>query len=364
MAQSSTPMPDVMGGCRCDHFVAMLCALVDLTVSRLAVRDNARGDCRERIRASGDDLRFVIRSVLVNLSRAIAAAAFAATLSLAGVACAITQEEADAMLAAQDWSGAAEAYEDLVQADRTNAVNWYNLGRARHESGDHAGARRAFERALRLTHPSPERVRFQLARSLMALGQRSAALQQIELLAGSPVPYRALLRTPEFETLQQDPTFLAVAERQRPCNTPAHHQFDFWVGEWTVTPSGAAPGRGAVNNITRIQEGCVVLENYEAGAYTGTSVNFYDAERGLWHQTWMANNGSAVYLEGGLNADGAMEMSDRALPVSASSGVINRVTWTPNADGSVRQVWHTSSDGGQTWSIVFDGLYTRRPASP
>jgi hypothetical protein len=34
---------------------------------------------------------------------------------------------------------------------------------------------------------------------------------------------------------------------------------------------------------------------------------------------------------------------------------------TPNADGSVRQLWETSRDG-QTWSVLFDGLYTRAAA--
>ncbi len=35
------------------------------------------------------------------------------------------------------------------------------------------------------------------------------------------------------------------------------------------------------------------------------------------------------------------------------------ITWTPNADGSVRQHWETSEDG-KTWKTAFDGLYTPR----
>jgi hypothetical protein len=41
---------------------------------------------------------------------------------------------------------------------------------------------------------------------------------------------------------------------------------------------------------------------------------------------------------------------------------LNRVTWTPNADGSVRQFWELSKDGGKTWSVVFDGRYAKRRA--
>ena len=37
----------------------------------------------------------------------------------------------------------------------------------------------------------------------------------------------------------------------------------------------------------------------------------------------------------------------------------HRITWTPNDDGTVRQVWNVSTDGGATWKVVFDGTYTR-----
>ena len=66
----------------------------------------------------------------------------------------------------------------------------------------------------------------------------------------------------------------------------------------------------------------------------------------------------SVYLEGGLNKTGAMVLSDKDLAISKISGTINRVTWTPNEDGSVRQFWESSTDNGDTWSVAFDGLYT------
>jgi hypothetical protein len=41
-------------------------------------------------------------------------------------------------------------------------------------------------------------------------------------------------------------------------------------------------------------------------------------------------------------------------------GVRQRVTWTPRADGSVRQHWESSRDGA-SWHTDFDGIY-RHPA--
>ena len=104
----------------------------------------------------------------------------------------------------------------------------------------------------------------------------------------------------------------------------------------------------------------MVLERYATGRFTGMSMNFYDRATGKWHQSWMSNGGGAVYLEGGLNENGEMVMTDADLPVSATTGSINRVTWTPNADGSVRQHWQVSQDGGESWATSFDGMYRLR----
>jgi hypothetical protein len=38
--------------------------------------------------------------------------------------------------------------------------------------------------------------------------------------------------------------------------------------------------------------------------------------------------------------------------------VTNRISWTPAADGSVRQLWEISRDG-ETWETVFDGHYVK-----
>jgi hypothetical protein len=46
----------------------------------------------------------------------------------------------------------------------------------------------------------------------------------------------------------------------------------------------------------------------------------------------------------------------------AASGkmVVNRISWTPQAEGTVRQHWETSTDGGKSWTTAFDGRYARK----
>jgi len=136
------------------------------------------------------------------------------------------------------------------------------------------------------------------------------------------------------------------------CTDKPHHQFDFWIGDWQVTAAGKPVG---TNRIDALLDGCALLENWVgAGGVRGHSLNFYDPARGRWHQTWIDSTGSSLLLDGQFK-DGKMVLS------SAQPGqrAADRITWTPNADGSVRQLWEHTDDGGKSWSVAFDGLYRR-----
>lgn len=149
---------------------------------------------------------------------------------------------------------------------------------------------------------------------------------------------------------------LAAPLLASPCATPDHRAFDFWLGEWNVfTPDGKLAG---TNRIEREIGGCVLHERYETPkGYRGESFNAYDSARRVWHQTWIDNQGLLLVVEGGLR-DGSMVLEGRA-PGADGGLVPHRITWTPNADGSVRQHWQTSGPDG-TWSTLFDGTYRRR----
>ena len=140
------------------------------------------------------------------------------------------------------------------------------------------------------------------------------------------------------------------------CGDAEYRQFDFWLGEWNVhTPDGKLAG---TNRIEREYDGCVLHERY-AGArgYSGESLNTYDGGRKVWHQTWVDNQSTLLLLEGGLRGS---SMVLEGLSVAPSGQTTkHRITWTPNADGSVRQHWESADDKGP-WSTVFDGLYTRK----
>jgi hypothetical protein len=140
-----------------------------------------------------------------------------------------------------------------------------------------------------------------------------------------------------------------------PCDAPEFRQFDFWVGDWSVhRPDGQQVG---TNSITREYAGCVVHERYSTPrAYAGESLNTYDAQRRTWHQTWVDNGGTLLLLEGKL-VGGAMVLEGAG--IVEGKPVKHRITWTPNADGTVRQFWQTAGADG-AWQTTFDGTYRRK----
>ena len=145
------------------------------------------------------------------------------------------------------------------------------------------------------------------------------------------------------------------------CHSAGHRQFDFWVGDWTVSANGQTAG---TNSIQSIHNGCALQENWQGagnGGVSGTSLNLYDTGSGQWHQTWVDSTGTLLLLNGGL-VDGSMVLSGRQDAPGGAGTVLNRIRWTPNDDGSVRQLWEASRDDGANWDVLFDGLYTRVPS--
>lgn len=241
-------------------------------------------------------------------------------LMWAGSSAAATMEEAASLFDAGKWAEAAAAYQEVVDREPANRLAIIRLARSRASNGEPDAALAALK-------------------AWFATGGGS---------------YQAVMTLPEFETLRSDPRFVAMMEPLKPCNTPEFRQFDFWVGDWNVE-STAAPGTMSRNLITRINDGCTIREQFTTKAgYEGTSLSFYDASRKVWHQTWIDNQGGALYLEGGL------EGRNMVLRTVADRQDVQRVTWTPLDGSRIRHLWESTTDGGKTWTTAFDGYYSRR----
>jgi len=153
----------------------------------------------------------------------------------------------------------------------------------------------------------------------------------------------------------------AVAQQPAPsvCEAAAHHQFDFWVGEWSVTDQASGQFAG-VSHIEQIYGGCVIRENWASEGFRGGSLNSYWEADKHWHQAWMDSAGAFRHFIGGLDPQGRMVMTARQADPSGSGKIrLIRLTFTANSDGTVRQYSDYSSDDGATWKFRYDYLYRR-----
>ena len=150
-----------------------------------------------------------------------------------------------------------------------------------------------------------------------------------------------------------------MAQSSPPCNAEFSGQFDFWIGEWDVyQPNGTLAGH---NSIQPLYPGCMLQEKWEgAQGSKGTSLNFYNPTDQKWEQFWVYQNGTTLHLQGGIQGKSMVMEGESA--GQDGKPVMNRITWTPNADGTVRQHWEFSKDGGASFQTAFDGLYKPKKA--
>lgn len=158
---------------------------------------------------------------------------------------------------------------------------------------------------------------------------------------------------------QKKRAFAGSAPKGPPCSSAAYRQFDFWVGEWEVqTPKGTAAGE---NKVEKILDGCALRESWTAadGSH-GTSLSSYDAGGGRWTQTFVDDLGMVLVLDGEFR-DGKMVLSGRRSG-SRGSSFLNRITWQKLDGERIRQRWEQSSDEGRNWTLLFEGIYSRKKA--
>jgi len=141
------------------------------------------------------------------------------------------------------------------------------------------------------------------------------------------------------------------------CCSEKHAEFDFWVGTWNVTTADGSPaGR---NVIDKIQDKCILREDWTSAnaGYTGTSNNFYNGQSKQWEQIWVDNQGQSLHLKGNRVGNQMILSSDELMNQKGET-YRNRITWTHNEDGSVRQLWEILQ-GDKVTSVAFDGLYKK-----
>ena len=144
------------------------------------------------------------------------------------------------------------------------------------------------------------------------------------------------------------------------CTAAENRQFDFWVGRWDVYPTGK-DNLVAHSLIENLYQGCGIRENWMPLKGTGGgSLNSWVPAEKAWRQTWVDSSGARVDFKGGRHGPAMVMEGMWAGAAANGKDALVRMTYTPNADKSVRQFGQQSTDGGKTWTVSFD--FTYKPA--
>jgi tetratricopeptide (TPR) repeat protein len=277
------------------------------------------------------------------------------------------QQKADALYQAQNWSAAAAAYEALIGEEGASAQAHFRLAVAYTNLGRDEEAVGYFRKAEKLGTPMPQ-VALRLAAIHARAGRNDDAFSELKRAtdAGLTAIPPALATADGFDRLHSDPRYkevLAAIDRNaRPCeHDPKYREFDFWLGEWDVRPANAPPSSPpATNIVTRIHNGCVLLESWTAPGQTGQSFNIYDRSRGKWHQTWVDSTGGLHEYWGQLQDGNMVFIGDLPPLPGQTSRRPTRLTFFKLEPDKVRQLSEVSVDGGRTWRVNYDLIYRRR----
>ena len=152
---------------------------------------------------------------------------------------------------------------------------------------------------------------------------------------------------------------VAVAQQAAPapaaaCSDPAYHQLDFWVGRWDVYPTGK--NKLVAHSLIESVYGCGIRENWmPLSNQPGGSLSIYVPAEKHWEQFWIDSQGSRAFFTGGWDG--------KAMVITGKwGGPLVRMSYSKNADGSVRQLGEQSTDEGKTWTPSFDFTYRQSAA--
>ena len=192
-----------------------------------------------------------------------------------------------------------------------------------------------------------------MTRPILSIAGASAAV----LLGVSAVALDSAGQARTAETMALEQTTAPAT-----CDTPQHHQLDFWVGNWQVFDA-ATNQLVAFERVEKHSQGCIVQENltFLTDMYrrpgvkyrlAGIGVNRFDGEN--WLQMWADNQWGAIFLRGAPNADGNMVF----VTVIPSRKRDVKLVYENRPDGTVRILQYVEPAGSGKW-VKYGDLINR-----
>ncbi len=142
-----------------------------------------------------------------------------------------------------------------------------------------------------------------------------------------------------------------------PCSSGEYRQFDYWLGNWSVSNGGANTG---TSKVELSLDQCLIVESW-AGArnHVGKKIFAYSPEDHRWYGMFADNEGRVhVFSEGKVMAGSAEFQGPSRGPNGET--VLNRMKIVRTGADRVEETWEKSSDSGVSWKEVYRGEYSRK----
>jgi hypothetical protein len=277
--------------------------------------------------------------------------------------------QADKAFVAKEWTAALRGYEKLARDQPKSGLMHFRLGAARLYTGDIEGGMAELKSAESLGWPVPM-VAYRLATGHAAAGRLTDAVEELRRAVQHGFSQVALADSdPLLAKLRADARWPEVRDEMDRAAHPCKHEararaFDFWLGTWDVVSNGAPASTPPAENVITLEYGdCVVHEHWKSPSSSGESFNVFDASQGAWFQTWVDDGGGLHQYRGNPDAEGNMRYTaDLPYPPDEKRRP-TRLTFFKQGADRVRQLSERTTDGGATWVVNYDLIYTRRPGT-
>ena len=279
---------------------------------------------------------------------------------------------AAALFNQRDWAGALAAYLEIAKRYPTHALSRFRVGATLVELGRYQEGESSLRQGEQLGMPVGQAA-YRLSQALAEQHRADEAIRELRRAAGAGlfVPPSALNADAHLTSLHQNAGWAGIVDAfdavVRPCaHDPRYREFDFWLGDWDVRPTGQPPaGPPSRNTVTSDEDGCVLTEHWESPSGSkGRSFNIFDRSYGVWRQTWVDNIGGQHDYKGSLKDGNMVFVGDTPAPNGQLGRIPTRLTFFRIAKDTVRQFSEISNDSGRTWQVSYDLTYVRRSGSP
>ncbi len=138
-------------------------------------------------------------------------------------------------------------------------------------------------------------------------------------------------------------------ETSASCTPALASQFAWWAGTWDYAIPGYDPG---VTTVTPSEDGCQLQEEFvDVGNKQAHTTILFDPGSQRWKR--LVADPFRTYRSSGVFApDGSIAFYESPT---------ERETYRPADHDHVHFLGESSKDGGKSWKIVFDAIFTRRP---